>query len=540
MVNLYITATKYIQLLLIALYTYCNFRFLSIPDQDDANPLCDWQLRIILLVHFLMNLTVYLKTGEISAIVFYIFQLLFFLLYNFFSVRIYRNINRLLLNNTIFFLSYGLITLERLDMGKAIKQFVIVIGAASMTLVIPYIIDKVWDLKRWRYHFAAFGILMQGIVFVIGATSYGAKMSISILGFTFQASEVVKITFVLATAGMLSFAENFRDIVITSLVAGAHMLILVMCKDLGSALIFFVAYLVMLFISTSNYLYLILGNVSMCLAAVFSYFSFSHVRTRVFAWIDPWADIDNKGYQITQSLFAIGTGGFAGLGLYQGLPNKIPIVEKDFIISAISEEMGAVTAICITLVCLGCFMQMMMIATYMEDPFYKYVSVGLAIEYIVQVFLTIGGAIKFIPSTGVTLPFVSYGGSSLVSAFIVFAIIQALYIIQGNEDEVDERMAYDNVSAAESVYADGFGGSGRGYSEAEYPDGDEGYYDEEPYDDYDDADYDDLDYDDPPYEEAASGYDDDYYDDPGNGSRGRKSGGRSYRNERITREDLGV
>ena len=438
MVNLYITATKYIQLFLIVLYTYCNFRYLTIPDEDDANPLCYWQFRIILLVHFLMNLTVYLKTGEISAVIFYLVQLLFFAIYVFISTHIYRNINRLLLNNTVFFMAYGLIMLERLDMGKAIKQFVIMVVAAALTLVIPYIIDKVWDLVRWRYVFAAIGILMQGIVLVIGATSYGAKMSISIAGFTFQASELVKITFILAVSGMLSCAESFRDIVYTSLVAGLHMLVLVLCKDLGSALIFFVAYLVILYIATNNWLYLALGNVGMALAAVFSYFAFSHVRTRVFAWIDPWADIDNKGYQITQSLFAIGTGGFAGLGLFQGLPNKIPIVEKDFIISAISEEMGAITAICITLVCLGCFMQMMVIATYMKDSFYKYVAVGLAIEYIVQVFLTIGGAIKFIPSTGVTLPFVSYGGSSLVSAFIVFAIIQALYIIQGNEDEFDE------------------------------------------------------------------------------------------------------
>lgn len=438
MINLYITATKYIQLLLIVLYTYCNFRFLSIPDQDDANPLCDWQLRIILLVHFLMNLTIYLKTGSVEAIVFYVVQLVFFLAYTFLSTYIYRNINRLLLNNTVFFLAYGMMMLERLDMSKAIKQFVIIVGASVMSLAVPYIIDKVWDLVRWRYIFVAVGLVLQGIVLIIGATSYGAKMSISIAGFTFQASEIVKITFVLAMAGMLSRAESFRDICTTSIMAGLHMMILAMCKDLGSALIFFLAYLIMLFISTNNFLYLFLGNVSMCLAAVFSYFSFSHVRTRVFAWMDPWADIDNKGYQITQSLFAIGTGGFAGLGLYQGLPNKIPIVEKDFIISAISEEMGALTAICITLVCLGCFMQMMLIATYMEDSFYKYVSVGLAIEYIVQVFLTIGGAIKFIPSTGVTLPFVSYGGSSLVSAFIVFAIIQALYIIQGNEDEEDE------------------------------------------------------------------------------------------------------
>ncbi len=452
MVNLYITATKYIQLLLIVLYTYCNFRFLSIPDQDDANPLCDWQLRIILLVHFLMNLIIYLKTDSIGAVIFYVIQLAFFLVYTFLSTHIYRNINRLLLNNTIFFLAYGMIILERLDMDKAVKQFAIITCSAFITLAVPYIIDKVWDLVRWRYFFAGLGIVLQGIVLIIGVTSYGAKMSISVGGLTFQASELVKITFVLATAGMLSQAEDFKDIFITSLVAGAHMLILVLCKDLGAALIFFLAYLVMLYIATNKFMYLFLGNVAMCLAAVFSYFAFSHVRTRVFAWLDPWADIDNKGYQITQSLFAIGTGGFVGLGLYQGLPNKIPIVEKDFIISAISEEMGALTAICITLVCLGCFMQMMLIATYMEDSFYKYVSVGLAIEYIVQVFLTIGGAIKFIPSTGVTLPFVSYGGSSLVSAFIVFAIIQALYIIQGNEDEEDEIEVLEREAARGKSY----------------------------------------------------------------------------------------
>ena len=439
MINLFITAAKYIQLLLIVLYTYCNFRYLSIPDQEDADPLCDWQLRIILLVHFLMNCIIYLKTADMSAVWFYLLQLAFFLLYTFGAQRLYRNINRLLLNNTVFFLTYGLIMLERLDPTKAMKQFVIIVGAAALTLVIPYLIDKIWDLVRWRSAFAAFGILLQGVVLIIGATSYGAKMSISIGGFTFQASEIVKITFVLAMAGMLSRATEFRDIVRTSLVAAAHVLVLVACKDLGSALIFCLAYLVMIFIATNRSLYLVLGTAAMGGASVFSYYAFSHVRKRVFAWINPWADIDDKGYQITQSLFAIGTGGFAGLGLYQGMPKRIPIVEKDFIISAISEEMGAITAICIILVCLGCFMQMMVIATYMEDSFYKLVAVGLAIEYIVQSFLTIGGAIKFIPSTGVTLPFISYGGSSLVSAFIVFAIIQALYIIQGNEDEADER-----------------------------------------------------------------------------------------------------
>ena len=457
MVNLFTTASRYICILLVVLYTYCNFRYLSIPDEEDAAPLCGWQFRIILLIHFLCHLVIFLNTQEMTVLPLYMAELAFLIGYPSVFRLLYRNMNRLLINNLCLFVSYGLIMLERLDMNKAIKQFVIIVGAAVLTLVIPFVIDRIWDLMRYRYVFAVVGIFMLFTVFLIGATSYGAKMSIQIGGFTFQASELVKITFVFCVAGMLAMAEGFREICIASGFAGAHMLVLVLCRDLGSALIYFMAYLVMLFIATNRKSLLALGSAAAALAAVVSYHLFSHVRTRVFAWLDPWADIDNKGYQITQSLFAIGTGGLTGLGLFQGLPNRIPIVEKDFMISAISEEMGAITAICITLLCLGCFMQMMMIATYMEFQFYKLVAVGLALEYIVQVFLTIGGAVKFIPSTGVTLPFVSYGGSSLVASFIVFSVIQALYIVQGNEDEADAEAAYaDEMQGQDSEEESGY------------------------------------------------------------------------------------
>ena len=176
---------------------------------------------------------------------------------------------------------------------------------------------------------------------------------------------------------------------------------------------------------------------------------FAHVRTRVYAFIDPWRDMAGKGYQITQSLFAIGTGGFLGLGLFQGLPNKIPIVENDFIFSALSEEMGGIVAICLILICLSCFMQMMMMGRDMESSFYKLVSLGLSVIYIIQVLLTIGGAIKFVPSTGVTLPFMSYGGSSMISSFIVFALFQSLFIIQGEEDQ--EEMRYEEELEKEAA-----------------------------------------------------------------------------------------
>ena len=167
---------------------------------------------------------------------------------------------------------------------------------------------------------------------------------------------------------------------------------------------------------------------------------FAHVRRRVEAWRDPWADIDDKGYQVTQGLFAMGTGGWFGMGLYQGLPNKIPVVEKDFIFAAISEELGAIYGLCILLICLGCFIQFMQIAMKMQAMFYKLIAFGLGTMYITQVFLTVGGVLKFIPSTGVTLPFVSYGGSSILATFVLFNIIQGLYILKrGEEEENEER-----------------------------------------------------------------------------------------------------
>ena len=123
------------------------------------------------------------------------------------------------------------------------------------------------------------------------------------------------------------------------------------------------------------------------------------------------------------------------MGLYQGMPYKIPVVEKDFIFAAISEELGGIFAMCVLFICIGCFLQFMMIAGQLQAVFFKLIAFGLGSVYITQVFLTVGGVTKFIPSTGVTLPFVSYGGSSILSTFVLFNIIQGLYILKRNEED---------------------------------------------------------------------------------------------------------
>ncbi len=270
---------------------------------------------------------------------------------------------------------------------------------------------------------------------MVGNNSYGAQLSLSLGGFSFQPSEFVKISFVFFVAAMFYHSTNIFSVAVTSLVTAAHILVLVLSRDLGSALIFFTTYLAMLFVATGNWLYLLSGAAAGGCGSVLAYGLFAHVRVRVAAWKNPWEDIGNQGYQVTQSLFAIGTGGWFGMGLYQGMPYKIPVVGKDFVFAAISEELGGIFALCVLLICLGCFLQFMMIAGKMQAAFYKLVAFGLGMEYIVQVFLTVGGVVKFIPSTGVTLPFISYGGSSVLSTFILFGVMQGLFVLKKNDEE---------------------------------------------------------------------------------------------------------
>ena len=439
MINLTVEISKYLMIFLMAIYTYSNFRFFSFPDLERKWKVCARQNRCMFLIHFLAYLVLVLKAGDqgkqMELLAFYGAQVIFFLCYIFLYRLIYRNVSRLLLNNTCMLLCVGFIMLSRLSMDRAVKQFTIVVISAAICWLIPLVMERVWQLYRLQWLYAGLGIAALLSVLVAGNTSFGAQLSFTFGGISIQPSEFVKITFVFFVASMFYQSLEWKTVVLTSVFAAIHVVILVLSKDLGGALIFFLTYICMLFVATGRWIYLFGGLVSGSAAAVLAYQLFDHVRRRVEAWQDPWSDIANKGYQITQSLFAIGTGGWLGMGLSQGMPNKIPVVEKDFIYAAIFEEFGGIFAICVLLICLGCFLQFMMIATRMQASFYKLLALGLGLEYVVQVFLTVGGVTKFIPSTGVTLPLVSYGGSSVFSTFILFGIIQGLYILKRNDEE---------------------------------------------------------------------------------------------------------
>ena len=444
MTNLIAAISKYVMIFLMVIYTYANFRFFTLDDQIRQRRVCGRQNRCMFLIHFLAYLTLTLRAEDegmrMMLWAFYGAQAVFFLCYIYLFRLIYRNVSRLLVNNTCMLLSVGMVMLTRISMARGdldsvLRQFVIVVASAAVTWLIPCVMERFWQLYRLQWVYAGAGIVLLLIVCAAGNTSYGAQLSITIGGISIQPSEFVKITFVFFVAAMFYQSLEFKTIVVTTAVAAAHVAVLALSRDLGGAFLFFVTYVAMLFVATGKWTYLAAGAGSGVLAAIGGYYLFDHVRRRVAAWQNPWADIENTGYQITQSLFAIGTGGWFGMGLCQGMPQKIPVVEKDFVFAAIGEELGGIFAICVVLICLGCFLQFMLIATRMEAVFYKLIALGLGLEYITQVFLTVGGVTKFIPSTGVTLPFVSYGGSSIFSTFILFGVMQGLYILKRNDEE---------------------------------------------------------------------------------------------------------
>lgn len=432
--ELYITElSKYFITLFMALYTLACFLVFRFPDEEKRSGIYFCQNLFMFLVHFSCFLVICFETGNIEYLFFYALQQILL----FATVMLFRMIyprgNRLIINNMCLLLSIGFVILTRLSFEKAIKQFFIVTVSIIVGMMIPYFIHKLKFLKSLTWIYAAVGIAALGIVLILGATTHGSKISYSIAGVTFQPSEFVKILFVFFLASAFYESDSFLRVVVTAVLAGVHVLILVASRDLGSALIFFIVYVMMVLTATGKWIYLLLGSIGGCGAAVLAYQFFSHVQVRVLAWKDPFSCIDDAGYQITQSLFAISSGGWFGLGLFRGTPASIPFVEADFVFSAVTEELGILFSMCMILVCISSFIMFMDIAVRLKDKFYQLIAFGLGITYIFQVFLTIGGGTKFIPMTGVTLPFISYGGSSVLTTLVMFLTIEGLYIIQQEE-----------------------------------------------------------------------------------------------------------
>lgn len=450
MVNIVVELSKYVMILAIAIYVFDCFAIFGYEDEYTKKSILMRQNVLMFLIHFVAFLVMFLQTEEKKMIGFYGMQVLLFIAILVLYRLIYPKVSRLVINNMCMLLSIGFIMITRLSYSLAVKQFIIATGALMISLLVPVFIRKVKVMSEWKKFYAIAGVILLAIVVVGGTRTGGALLAINIAGFKLQPSELVKIIFVFFVASSLKEDKSFRNIVITTIIAALHVLILVISKDLGAALIIFAVYLVMLYVATAQARWVFLGLGAGSVAAVIAYKLFNHVRVRVLAWQDPFAIYQSGGQQLAQSLMAIGTGSWFGMGLMQGAADKIPVSESDYIFSGIAEEMGLIFAICLILICVSVYIMFLNISMQLRDNFYKLVALGIGTCYIFQVFLNIGGVTKFIPSTGVTLPLVSYGGSSVLSTVIMFAIIQGLYILREDEEEDIERKKAEQARARRS------------------------------------------------------------------------------------------
>jgi cell division protein FtsW (lipid II flippase) len=329
-----------------------------------------------------------------------------------------------------FLLVISFILLGRLSINLGLKQFYL----SCLAYVIVFIVAFLYSRMNYIKYLGVPSVILAVVMLVMtNETINGATNWMRIGSFTFQPSEVVKILYIVFLASTLTqFHEHEKlSLFVTGTITMGMVIIQVYQRDLGSALIFYSVFILMSYVYTRNRLYIIGGTIMTMLGGFFAYRFFWHVRVRIDTWIDPFSDIDNTGYQITQSLFAIGNGGLFGRGLTLGLPNRIPVVTTDFIYSAIVEELGLVIGLGIIIMIVYFFLFGIQMIEKSQNDFNFLTGSGILIIIAVQSFLIIGGVTKAIPLTGVTLPFVSYGGSSLVSTFIMLGILQG---IKMNED----------------------------------------------------------------------------------------------------------
>lgn len=426
---------RYVIILLFGIYTFYAFCAFAGRNREQQDSVFRAQRILTILLHTLMSILLIMQNMSWIYVFLWGAEIIFYVVFIKIYQTCYRGLSKLVLNNMMMCMMIGFVILGRLDTNYAIRQLIMASAAMVLCIFVPLFIEKFKGLERLGWQYAVIGILFLMLVFVIGVEKYGSRNWIQIGGISLQPSEFVKIFYVFFMSSLLAKSTKFKHVVLITCVAAVHVVILVVEKDLGAALIYFVTYVMVLYVATMKVRYLMAGLGGGALAATIAFRMFSHVRTRVYAWQDPWGRINNEGYQVAQSLFAIGTGGFIGMGLGKGLPTSVPVVESDFVFSAISEELGGVFAICLIMVYLSSYIMFVNIAMKMKKQFYKLTAFGLSVVFIFQVFLCVGGVTKFIPSTGVTLPLISYGGSSIITTIIIFAVIQGMYVRNRREVE---------------------------------------------------------------------------------------------------------
>lgn len=339
--------------------------------------------------------------------------------------------DRFLLVIANFLSAVGAIIQYRLSCETAFKQLIwLLMGTAAM-VACALLMRRQGMFRRlsWPLMLMSLGVL--AVLLVIGEESGGAKNWISLGGISVQPSEFVKVALVFVMANHFEAAERTRDWLPSAIFAILCAMLLVAERDLGAALLICVAYLIVFYAATGRLGVTLVGLGSGCLGAAASYLLFDHVKARVAAWLNPWASYTTSGYQIAQGLMAIATGGLLGRGLTMGSPKSIPAYNTDYIFAVICEEFGIIFGIGIIALYLVFIIRGSLTALNARNRYLMLVAFGCTVLITLQSFIIIGGVIKLIPLTGITLPFVSYGGSSMVASMMLLGILEGVSIQNG-------------------------------------------------------------------------------------------------------------
>ncbi len=333
----------------------------------------------------------------------------------------------------------GITFVTRLQPDASLGQVVFLFLGVALMVGTLAVVKNLEVIKRYKYVLGIAGIILLVLPMFIGTEIYGSKLWIKIGGFQFQPGEFAKVLIVLFLAGYL--AENRELLSISNrtvlgikfprlrllyplfIVWGVCLLVVAFERDLGSALLFYTIFLIMLYVATGRVSYVIIGLALLAVGAFGMYQIMSHVQVRVAIWLDPFSDAQNLGYQIVQSLFSLADGGLAGVGIGKGMADIIPVVASDMIFAAIGEEMGLLGGSAVLLLFMLFAVRGLTTAARAKSDLAAFSAAGLTAAISFQAFTIVGGVTKLIPLTGVTLPFMSQGGSSLLASFVIVALL---------------------------------------------------------------------------------------------------------------------
>jgi cell division protein FtsW (lipid II flippase) len=330
----------------------------------------------------------------------------------------------------------GVTAIYRLDPDDAFRQglwVVIAVGLFALTLLLLRHDYRRLESYKYLFGLVALGLLVLPALPVIGHTVNGARLWVDLGPLSFQPGEFAKIMLIVFLAAYLRDKREvlaqgrLKDFGPLLLIWGGAMLVLFQTNDLGSGLLYFGIFLAMLYVATARAWFVLAGAGLFVAGAAAIYTVVPHVRDRVSVWLDPWADAQDEGYQLIQSLYSIGNGSFGGTGLGEGTiattdgAPLIPYAKTDFIYSVLAQELGLIGAAALLLVYMLFCLRGFRVALMAQDGFSKLLAVGLTFGFALQTFIILGGILRLIPLTGITLPFVSYGGSSVVANFMLLA-----------------------------------------------------------------------------------------------------------------------